>query len=78
MTKPSFAEWIAHWGERRLAEIIARSQKCYRGMWRSVMVQADLGSFQLGSFALAHIGRSHCPTSTPDGNAAERGFVTAG
>lgn len=33
MTKPSFAEWVAHWGELRLAEIIASSQKCYSGMW---------------------------------------------
>jgi hypothetical protein len=33
MTKPSFAEWVAHWGEPRLAEIIAGSQKCYRSMW---------------------------------------------
>jgi|GEM_PF-2141427 len=33
MTKPRFAEWVAHWGEPRLAEIIAASEKCYRGMW---------------------------------------------
>ena len=33
MTKPSFTEWVAHWGEARHAEIIAGSQKCYRAMW---------------------------------------------
>lgn len=29
----TFAEWVAHWGEARLAEIIDGSEKCYRSMW---------------------------------------------
>lgn len=29
----SFAEWLAHWGEERLAERITGSQRCYREMW---------------------------------------------
>lgn len=33
MINLNFTEWVAHWGEARLAEIIASSQKCYRGMW---------------------------------------------
>jgi hypothetical protein len=33
MTKLTFAEWVAHWGESRLAERLASSQKCYREMW---------------------------------------------
>jgi hypothetical protein len=33
MNTPTFAEWLAHWGEERLAENLDQSQKCYRRMW---------------------------------------------
>ncbi len=29
----NFADWLARWGEERLAENITGSQKCYRKMW---------------------------------------------
>jgi len=33
VNKPTFNEWLEHWGDARLAEIIAGSQNCYRKMW---------------------------------------------
>lgn len=30
---PTFSEWVAHWGEVRLAERIAASQKSHRLKW---------------------------------------------
>lgn len=31
----NFNEWLEHWGEARLAEIIAGSQECYRSKWEA-------------------------------------------
>ena len=35
MTKLTFAEWLEHWGEPRIQEITAGSEKCYRSMWET-------------------------------------------
>lgn len=30
---PTFTEWVTHWGEPRLIEVIESSQRCYGRMW---------------------------------------------
>ncbi len=35
MTALTFADWVAHWGEARLAEIVDGSQTSGRRRWKS-------------------------------------------
>jgi hypothetical protein len=39
------AEWLAHWGEERLAETITGSQRCYREMWEHRNDKGSLWSY---------------------------------
>jgi hypothetical protein len=41
----TFNEWLEHWGEARLAEVIASSQNCYRRMWEERSNPGTLWSF---------------------------------
>lgn len=50
----TFSEWLACWGEERLAEKLDQSQKCYRRMWEERENPASLWSLPAWELCLGN------------------------